>query len=784
MQQAYLRKKRLANAKKLKDYFDDDEDDSSASAAPPFQSHDHTSSAADYDPLEAFMMQNNAQLESEQKLIAEKETVSELPEIVSEQERDYESFFDSVDNDKHTIKEVEYDSDGVPVGTRTGDKSRVEPLPPVDHASIKYIPFNKSFYHPHEEVAAMSEAEVSAYRRDHEIAVTGTDIPRPLRSFMHAGFPSPLLREIVKVGYEAPTPIQAQALPAALSGRDIIGLAKTGSGKTLSFLWPMIIHILDQPQMELGDGPIGLVLSPTRELTTQIYSEAKKFAKVFNIRVCAVYGGEGKWQMAKALKEAPEIVIATPGRLMELISNKSTNLKRCTMVVLDEADRMFELGFEYQMRSIVNNIRPDRQTLLFSATMKKKIEGFAREVVKNPIRIVIGSLGQSNPDIKQIVEIVPEDAHKWPWLACRIEGCIRAGKVLIFVSGKADTETLASELARHFEMRQVAVGVECIHGDKDQTDRTNAIKKFKSGSSSVLVATDVASRGLDIKDVRTVINYNAAKNIETHVHRIGRTGRMGIEGVVPGVAYTLLSRAASSDRSFSVSLVKNLRDAGQNEAVTSELLEMAQSDPQWSRVMNRRPGGGNMGRGSGGLGFVTGGQGGGHQKAMTSSMLASQSKGSGGTVTHGVAVQKAFEKIMGGAESSSAVPSPASIQGDVAANPYIEGRGMGRGKHMTQPSWSSSEQVKVEDASPISDPPVKKRKSRFAGLFEAPQLPAPEGESSAKIDYCPPSQAAAPTPQSTPLPGFVRAASSSGTSLKSVSEINKSNVAHKRSRWN
>jgi ATP-dependent RNA helicase DDX42 len=164
----------------------------------------------------------------------------------------------------------------------------------------------------------------------------------------------------------------------------------------------MIIHILDQPQMKIGDGPIGVILSPTRELAAQIHTEAKKFAKVFKMRVCAVFGGGGKWEMVKALKEAPEMVVATPGRFIELIRSKATNLSRCTMVVLDEADRMFEMGFEYQMRSIVNNIRPDRQTLLFSATMKRKVEGFARELLKDPIRIVVGTVGQANPDIRQV----------------------------------------------------------------------------------------------------------------------------------------------------------------------------------------------------------------------------------------------------------------------------------------------------------------------------------------------------------------------------------------------
>lgn len=202
--------------------------------------------------------------------------------------------------------------------------------------------------------------------------------------------------EIEKVGYTAPTAIQAQTIPLALSGLDVIGLAKTGSGKTLAYIWPIIVHIMHQPQMQLGDGPIALVLAPTRELASQIFTEAKKFTKVYNIRSTVIYGGAGKFEMSKSLKESPELVIATPGRLIEMIKNKSTNLARCTIAVLDEADRMFEMGFEYQMRSIVQHIRPhDRQILMFSATMKRKIEGFAREILnRDSVRVVIGSIGK------------------------------------------------------------------------------------------------------------------------------------------------------------------------------------------------------------------------------------------------------------------------------------------------------------------------------------------------------------------------------------------------------
>jgi ATP-dependent RNA helicase DDX42 len=310
----------------------------------------------------------------------------------------------------------------------------------VDHSAIDYPKFRKCFYHEHVEISKLSNEEIDAYKKSIEVSAQFTSfsakestVPRPIMSFNQSCLHSNLLAAIKAKGFETPTPIQAQSLPVALSGFDIIGLAKTGSGKTFSFIWPMIMHILDQPHMKPGDGPIGVILCPTRELASQIHTEAKAFCKVYNIRVCPIYGGSGKWEMQKALKESPEIVVATPGRFMEMIKLKVTNLQRCTMCVLDEADRMFEMGFEYQMRSIVSNIRPDRQTLLFSATMKKKVEGFASEILRTDatVRIVVGHIGQSNPDIRQVVEVVSAETEKWKWLADNADEFVADGKVLV-----------------------------------------------------------------------------------------------------------------------------------------------------------------------------------------------------------------------------------------------------------------------------------------------------------------------------------------------------------------
>ncbi|KAG5190312.1 putative DEAD/DEAH box RNA helicase [Tribonema minus] len=374
---------------------------------------------------------------------------------------------------------------------------------------MDYEPFRKDFYRPTPDVAGMLNSEIMYLREELE-------------------------------GLEAPTPIQAQALPVALSGRDLIGVAKTGSGKTFAFVWPVLVHVMAQREIEDGEGPIAVILSPTRELATQIHGQAKKFAKQLGANVCAVFGGAGKWEMQKALREGPEIVVATPGRLIEMIKIKATNLARCTCVVLDEADRMFDLGFGYQMRSIVDQVRPSRQTMLFSATFKRKVEQLARDVLTDPVRINVGHAGAmtSNEDIRQVVHVLPSDAAKWSWLTSELPGFVANGKVLIFVSSRAGCEELCKSIAKD---RRLQVEVGSIHGDKDQTDRETTLRAFRQGKINVLVGTDVASRGLDIKDVNTVVSYDMAKNIETHIHRIGRTGRMGKEGVHPGAAYTLFT---------------------------------------------------------------------------------------------------------------------------------------------------------------------------------------------------------------------------------------------------
>ncbi|XP_004494431.1 DEAD-box ATP-dependent RNA helicase 24 isoform X1 [Cicer arietinum] len=480
---------------------------------------------------------------------------------------------------------IEYDSDDNPIVL---DKKKIEPITPLDHTSIDYEPFNKDFYEETPSISGMSEQDVIDYRKSLAIRVSGFDVPKPVKTFEECGFAPQIMAAIKKQGYEKPTSIQCQALPVVLSGRDIIGIAKTGSGKTAAFVLPMIVHIMDQPELQKEEGPIGVICAPTRELAHQIYLEAKKFAKAYGIRVSAVYGGMSKLEQFKELKAGCEIVVATPGRLIDMLKMKALTMLRATYLVLDEADRMFDLGFEPQVRSIVGQIRPDRQTLLFSATMPRKVEKLAREILSDPVRVTVGEVGMANEDITQVVQVIPSDSEKLPWLLEKLPETIDQGDTLVFASKKATVDEIESQLA------QRSFKVAALHGDKDQASRMDILQKFKSGTYHVLIATDVAARGLDIKSIKTVVNFDIAKDMDMHVHRIGRTGRAGDK---EGVAYTLITQ---KEARFAGELVNSLVAAGQN--VSTELMDLAMKDGRFRSKRDARKGGGRKGKGRGGGG--------------------------------------------------------------------------------------------------------------------------------------------------------------------------------------
>ncbi|XP_055079873.1 ATP-dependent RNA helicase DDX42 isoform X2 [Periophthalmus magnuspinnatus] len=481
---------------------------------------------------------------------------------------------------------IDYDSDGNPIPSTT--KKIIMPLPPIDHTEIDYPPFEKNFYQEHEELSSLTGTQVIELRQKLNLRVSGAAPPKPCTSFAHFSFDEQLMHQIRKSEYTQPTPIQCQGVPIALSGRDMIGIAKTGSGKTAAFIWPMLVHIMDQKELEQGEGPIAVIVCPTRELCQQIHAECKRFGKAYSLRSVAVYGGGSMWEQSKALQEGAEIVVCTPGRLIDHVKKKATSLQRVTYLVFDEADRMFDMGFEYQVRSIASHVRPDRQTLLFSATFRKKIERLARDILIDPIRVVQGDIGEANEDITQVVEMLLSPSDKWTWLTRRLVEFTSTGSVLIFVTKKANSEELATNLT------QEGYSLGLLHGDMDQSERNKVISDFKKKNLPVLVATDVAARGLDIPSIRTVVNYDVARDIDTHTHRIGRTGRAGEKGV----AYTLLT---SKDTSFAGDLVRNLE--GANQAVSKELMDLAMQNP-WFRKSRFKGGKGKkLNIGGGGLGY-------------------------------------------------------------------------------------------------------------------------------------------------------------------------------------
>ncbi|KAJ7560470.1 hypothetical protein O6H91_04G131300 [Diphasiastrum complanatum] len=351
-------------------------------------------------------------------------------------------------------------------------------------------PFEKNFYVEHPAVTAMSEEEVASYRRRRQITVHGKNIPKPVRTFEEAYYPDYVLQEVLRAGFTEPTAIQSQGWPMALKGRDLIGLAETGSGKTLAYLLPAIVHVNAQPYLAPGDGPIVLVLAPTRELAVQIQQEASKFGASSKIKNTCIYGGAPKGPQIRDLQKGVEIVIATPGRLIDMLEGHHTNLRRVTYLVLDEADRMLDMGFEPQIRKIISQIRPDRQTLYWSATWPREVEHLAQQFLHDPYKVIIGSPDlKANHAIQQTVEVVSEH-EKYPKLVRLLEEIMDGSRILVFMETKRGCDQITRQL------RMDGWPALSIHGDKSQAERDWVLSEFKAGKNPIMTATDVAARGL------------------------------------------------------------------------------------------------------------------------------------------------------------------------------------------------------------------------------------------------------------------------------------------------
>lgn len=407
---------------------------------------------------------------------------------------------------------------------------------------IEYDKPIKTNYRPPRYILKMPESRHEEVRDKYHISAEGDDIPAPLETFQDMKLPKAIIAALNSKKITKPTPIQMQGIPAALSGRDIIGIAFTGSGKTMVFVIPIVMFsLLQEIKMPFrrNEGPYALIICPSRELAKQTYDiinhffsylTPKEYPKLRDTLRCGLFiGGVPIREQADIVKRGVHVAVSTPGRLIDLLSKKIINLTTCQLLCLDEADRMIDMGFEENIRDIFSYFKGQRQTLLFSATMPKKIQIFAKSALVKPVTINVGRAGAANLDVRQEVEFIRPD-EKFESLKKAIVKT--APPVLIFAERKPDVELI------HEFLILKCFDVASIHGGKDQEERMNAIKEFNSGKKDILVATDVASKGLDFPEIRHVINFDMPVDIENYVHRIGRTGRCG----KTGLATTFVSR--------------------------------------------------------------------------------------------------------------------------------------------------------------------------------------------------------------------------------------------------
>ena len=453
------------------------------------------------------------------------------------------------------------------------------------------------------------EEEIKAYVKEHHVTLSTKDAPNPILSFekCHEIFPMEIVAALKKQGYEKPTPIQAFSWTIALTGRDIVAIAKTGSGKTCSFLLPALTRIKKNggpqkaPEMELVNGrwkpgavkPTSIVLAPTRELAIQINDECTKFCPAVKAKCVVLYGGAAKGDQLRALRGGADIVVATPGRINDFLDpppgfSAPVSASSATYVVLDEADRMLDMGFEPQIKKIIKLCPHARQTLFYSATWPKAVQKIAANFTTKPIQVSIGEGGTgkltANKLITQVVQVCTEDE--------KFDNCMQAmGELqekdtcIVFCGTKRRCDFLDRKL------RQSGIhSCGAIHGDKDQYEREKSLDNFRKGRGNVLVATDVAARGLDIPGVAMVLIYDFPGAVEDYVHRIGRTGRAG----KTGIAHTLFTK---EDAQQARELVQIMEGADQ------------MVPPELQALVRTKGGGGGGGRWSGGRG--RGGRGGG-----------------------------------------------------------------------------------------------------------------------------------------------------------------------------
>ena len=342
-------------------------------------------------------------------------------------------------------------------------------------------------------------------------------------SFADLGLAEPLLRALEAAKYTVPTPIQARTIPALLQGRDVLGIAQTGTGKTAAFALPVLQHLSASKERALPKSPRALVLAPTRELAVQIARSFDTYGRGLGLRLATVVGGLGYGRQIETLARGVDILVATPGRLLDLVERGNVKLGQVTFFVLDEADRMFDMGFVRDVRRIAASVNKSRQTLLFSATMPSDIARLANEILKNPEKVEIAPQGRTIEKIDQRVYFVNSATKRQ--LLSHLLSDASLERVIVFTRTKRGANRVAEAL------EDQGVRSEAIHGNKSQNARQKALDNFARGKARVLVATDLASRGIDVNGVTHVINFELPADAESYVHRIGRTARAGASGI-------------------------------------------------------------------------------------------------------------------------------------------------------------------------------------------------------------------------------------------------------------
>jgi ATP-dependent RNA helicase RhlE len=344
--------------------------------------------------------------------------------------------------------------------------------------------------------------------------------------FTALGLVPELVRAVAEEGYAHPTPIQQEAIPLALAGRDLIGSAQTGTGKTAAFMLPILQRLAPRAA---AHGLRALILVPTRELAEQVLQSARTYGRHLHLRAAAVYGGVGMEPQTRALAHGADIVVATPGRLLDHMERGHVDFSHLEVLVLDEADRMLDMGFAPDVRRILRALPEQRQTMLFSATISREVDALARTALDGHASVEIGRRAQPAAGIEHVIVAV-DKLQKRDVLA-KILQAKPAGQTLIFTRTKYGADKLATFLRRE------GIAAHAIHGDKAQSHRTRTLDAFRSGAAEVLVATDLAARGIDVDGIRMVVNFDVPTDPEVYVHRVGRTARAGAQGL----ALTLLS---------------------------------------------------------------------------------------------------------------------------------------------------------------------------------------------------------------------------------------------------